>query len=122
MQTAATATPLPPVTRPTLAPSNNNSLSTGAKAGIGLGVAVVGIFLLGLALFLLWRRRRRARSEEQYLTGTFSESKEKEIPCREEAKERPQLAASETLPQELDSSARVEMPDHLDAPVAEMES
>ncbi len=121
-QAAATATPLPPLTSPTSAPSNNNSLSTGAKAGIGLGVAVIGMFLLGLALFLLWRRRRRARSEEQHLIGTFSETKEKEIPCREEVKERSQLAEFETLPPELDSNARVELPDHHNAPVAEMES
>lgn len=121
-QAAATVTSLPPLTSPTSAPSNNNSLSTGAKAGIGLGVAVIGMFLLGFALFLLWRRGRRARSEEQHLSGTFSESKEKGISCREEANERSQLAELETLPLELDSSAIVEIPDHHNAPVAEMES
>lgn len=122
MQAATTATPLSPLTSPTSAPSNSNSLSTGAKAGIGLGVAVIGMFLLGFALFLLWRRRQRARSEEQHLTGTSSESKQKEIPCREEAKERSQLAELETLPPELGSSARVETLDHHKAPIAEMES
>lgn len=120
-QAAATSTPIPPLTSPTSAPSNNNSLSTGAKAGIGLGVAAIGMFLLLLALFLLWRRRRRARSEEQHLMGTFSEPKEKEIPGREEAEERPQLAELETLPPELDSSARVERPNDHNAPVAQME-
>ena len=121
-QAAATATPLPRLTSPTSAPSSSNSLSTGAKAGIGLGVAVIGMFLLGLALFLFWRRRQRAHSEAQYPMGTFSRSKEKEIPCRKEALERSQLTEFENLPPELDSSAIVEMPDHHNAPFAAMES
>lgn len=83
---------------------------------------MIGVALLGFAIFFLWRRRQKADSEEQQLRGAFSESKEKENPYYEEAKERSQLAELGTLTPQLDSSARVEMPTHHEIPVAEMES
>ena len=48
--------------------------------------------------------------------GTFSRS------SRKKAIKRSQLAEVKTLPPELDSSARVELPDHHNAPFAAMES
>lgn len=110
-------TQAPPSIIHTLAPSNDSGLSAGAKAGIGIGVAGVGLALFGFALFLFRRGRRRARSGEQHLMGTFNESKEMEIPCREEARERSQPAGAA----ELENLPPARLDEH-SLPIAELES
>ena len=122
---SATAT-FSPVTSPISVSRKSNGFSSGAKAGIGLGVAGIILCVMGFAFFLLWRRRQgrkhRAQSEEQHMGVPFNEAKEKEGPYYEEAKGLSQPVEVETLPFEVDSTARAELPDRAEQPIAELES
>ena len=129
MQVAMTATSLAPTTTPTSVPNDNGGLSSGAKAGIGVGAAVAGAFLMVLGLFLVWRRRKqRAYSKEQHIIGPSGEdygstrSGEKENAYRDGTNRDSQRAELGGPTPELDSNARIEMPDQREVPVPEMES
>ena len=122
-QVAATATSLAP-TAPALIPNDNGGLSSGAKAGIGVGAAVVVAFLIVLGLFLVWRRRKqRAYSEEQHMRRPSGEYYgQKDNAFRDGTNRNSQRAELGGLIPELDSDARMEMPDQREVPVPEMES
>lgn len=122
-QGAVTATSVSPSPIATSLPRPDNGLSPGAKAGIGAGAAAVGTFLIALLIFLIWRRRQRARAEEQRVQEAitnFQDPKEKGDMCLEETKEISPPVELEHSIRELDSNARVEMPDRHDVPIAEM--
>ena len=128
-QVTMTATSLAPTTTPTSVPNDNGGLSSGAKAGIGIGAAVVGAFLIVLGLFLVWRRRKqRAYPEEQHIIGPSGEyygltrSGENENAYRDGTNRNSQRAEVGAPTPELDSNARIEMPDQREVPVPEMES
>ena len=118
-QAAATAA------SPTSTPKPSNGLSTGAKAGIGAGAALAVTFLIALVVFLLWRRKAKARLEQQRMLEAIarsnnSDSKEKTNPYHEEVVEIPPPVELEQPDRELDSDARVEMPERHDTQIAEM--
>lgn len=118
-QAAATAA------SPTSTPKPSSGLSTGAKAGIGAGAALAVTFLIALVVFLLLRRKAKARLEQQRTLEAMArsnnpDSKEKTNSFHEEVEDIPPPVELEQPDRELDSDARVEMPERHDTRIAEM--